>query len=127
MRLIFRETDGLEEGEDSGDELAERVVAIKRRCANGIMANAIRRKGTDPAVDVHGAEGREVFSYCLLAGCIWHTADSTLGAFCYLFSPTSPLDPAMASSANAAPDTQTPPPFHQSPNTLRKSHKPARK
>jgi hypothetical protein len=22
----------------------------------------------------------------LLAGCIWHTADSTLGAFCYLFT-----------------------------------------
>ena len=70
--MIFGEADGLEERENSGEELAEGVVSEERRCADGVVAFGVLREGVDPAVDVHGAEGREIFRYGLFAGSVWH-------------------------------------------------------
>jgi hypothetical protein len=70
--VIFGEADGFEEREDSCEELAERVVSEERRCADGVVAFAVGCEGVDPAVDVHGAKGREVFRYGLFAGGVCH-------------------------------------------------------
>ena len=64
---IFGESDGFEDGEDSGEELTKGVVSEERRSPDGVVAFGVGREGVDPAVDVHGAEGREVFSDGLLA------------------------------------------------------------
>jgi hypothetical protein len=43
-------------------------VSDQRRCADGVVAFGVGRKGVDPAVDVHCAKGGEVFRYGLAAG-----------------------------------------------------------
>jgi hypothetical protein len=66
--VIFGESNGFEDGEDFGDELTKGVVSDERRCADGIVAFGVGREGVDPAVDVHCAQGGEVFRYGLTAG-----------------------------------------------------------
>jgi hypothetical protein len=66
--VIFSESDGFEGREDSGEELAKGVVSDERRCADGVVAFGVGRKGVDPAVDIHGAQGCEIFSDGLPAG-----------------------------------------------------------
>ena len=66
--VIFGESDGFEDREDFSEELTKGVVSEERRCANGVVAFGVGREGIDPAVDVHRAQGREVFRDGLLAG-----------------------------------------------------------
>ncbi len=66
--VIFGESDGFEDREDFGEELTKGVVSDERRCADGVVAFGVERKGVDPAVDVHCAQGGEVFRYGLTAG-----------------------------------------------------------
>ena len=66
--VIFGESDGFEDREDFGEELTKGVVSDERRCADGVVAFGVGRKGVDPAVDVHGAQSREVFRDGLTAG-----------------------------------------------------------
>lgn len=55
--VILGESDGFEDREDFGEELTKGVVSDERRCADGVVAFGVGRKGVDPAVDVHGAQG----------------------------------------------------------------------
>jgi hypothetical protein len=66
--VIFGESDGFEDREDSGEKLTKSVVSDERRCADGVVAFGVGREGVDPAVDVHCAKGGEVFRYGLAAG-----------------------------------------------------------
>jgi hypothetical protein len=77
--VIFGEADGLEERENSGEKLAESFVSEEWGCADGVVAFGVRREGVDPAVDVHRAEGGEVFRYGLFAGGDWHWRIVCLG------------------------------------------------
>jgi hypothetical protein len=70
--VIFGESDGFKDREDSGQELTKGVVSDQRRCADGVVALGVGREGVDPAVDVHGAQSRKVFSDGLPAGDGWH-------------------------------------------------------
>jgi hypothetical protein len=66
--VIFGESDGFEDREDSGEKLTKGVVSDERRRADGVVAFGVGRKSVDPAVDVHCAKGGEVFRYGLTAG-----------------------------------------------------------
>jgi hypothetical protein len=66
--VIFGESDGFKDREDFGEELTKGVVSEERRRADGVVAFGVGREGVDPAVDVHGAQSREVFSDGLPAG-----------------------------------------------------------
>ena len=68
--VIFGESDGFEDREDFSEELAKGLVSDERRCANGVVAFGVGCKGVDPAVDVHRAQGREIFRDGLLAGSV---------------------------------------------------------
>jgi hypothetical protein len=47
--VIFGESDGFKDREDSGEELTKGVVSEKRRCADRVVAFGVGRKGVDPA------------------------------------------------------------------------------
>jgi len=55
--VIFGESDGFEDREDTGEELTQGVVSDERRCTDGVVAFGVGCEGVDPAVDVHGAQG----------------------------------------------------------------------
>ena len=65
---VFGEADVLEEAEDAGDEVAEGFMAVEGWGADGVVAGGGRGEGIEPSVDVHGAEGGEVFGYSLGGG-----------------------------------------------------------
>jgi hypothetical protein len=66
--VIFGESDGFEDRENFGKELTKGIVSDERRGADGVVAFGVGRKSVDPALDVHGAHGREVFRDGLPAG-----------------------------------------------------------
>lgn len=75
--VVLSKADGLKEAEDAGDEAAESFMPIESRGSDRIVAGSGGGEGIDPAVDVHGAKGSEVFRDGLCRG-QGHGEDFTL-------------------------------------------------